>query len=364
MNDVDLNKLNNTLNFIEGLFKASYVLSNEKVQELYEKGLLDTPAHEELKLRNEEALERFTAKGYKVVEFNRYLQPELLNALKNSGMKYTLIKDSKTNNIVVCYDERQSAKMRAVEKSIYENCKSFTTNMNTLKKINETMENATIRTTKGLSDFQYHVLCEKLPEYGVTFAGNIVRDGLHKISFSSVDDQKVLQCVKDCANFLCTPDGIETMKRIHTENKIFKSLEQAVKNGETSYIVSSQSGISLKVEPNQLTILKEDANGRLSVAPVKNNPIEGNVFKNNTWKNITQQVLEMKQPVILDENEAMDYFAKSLQDREDIIEAKTEALESTFILAVEKTPYDYEKEMTPDTDIGQSKEAPALEDLE
>lgn len=364
MNNVDLNKLNNTLNFIEGLFKASYILTNEKRQELYEKGLLDTPAHRELRMRNEEALERFTAKGYKAVEFNRYLQPELLNALKNSEMKYTLIKDSKTNNIVVCYDQRQSAKMRAVEKAIYENCKNFATNMDTLKKINETMENATVRTTKGLSDFQYHVLCEKLPEYGVTFAGNIVRDGLHKISFSSVDDKKVLQCVKDCANFLCTPEGIETMKKIHIENKVFKDLEQAVKNGETSYIVSSQSGISLKIEPNQFTILKEDTNGKLTVAPFKNNPIEENVFKNSTWKNISQQVLEMKHPVLLNENEAMGYFAKSLQNREDIIAKKTEEMESTFIQEVEKTPYDFEKEMTPDVDIGQGKEAPTLEDLE
>lgn len=369
MNSLELNRVNNYLLFIEGMFKAAYVLTAEKREELYKDGFLNSSDPLKIKSMNtvenplsKNAVDRFRASGYKVVEFNRYLQPELSAAIKQQGIKAVVCKDNRTGNLMVCYDPRESAKMRTLENSLYNNCKNFQTDMKTLKNINATVENAKTRTLKRLSDFQYHVLCEKLPQHKVAFVGTIARDGAHSISFSSVDDKKVEQCVKETAAYMCTPDGAELSKEIQREKKLLKDIEKDIKNGETVYVASTQYGKYLKIEPNKFTILTEE-NGKLLPMPIKNNPIEGNVFKENTWLNMSQNVIEMTHPALFSEKDFNQFINLSLDERDSIINSKIIDIEKDIKNNESRTPDEIVKELSSELNFS-NEERTSLDELE
>lgn len=370
MNSFELSRVNNYLTFLEGVFKAAYVLTDKKREELYQEGFLSSSNPLATKQMNtvdkpmsEKAVERFKAKGFKVVEFNRYLQPELSAAIKQQHINAVVCKDSKTGNLMVCYDPRESAKMRTLENSLYNDCKNFQTDMKTLKNINATVENAKIRPLKRLSDFQYHVLCEKLPQYKVAFVGTIARDGAHSISFSSVDDKKVMQCVKDAAGYMCTPEGAELSKKIQREKKIFKDIEKSIKNNETLYVASSQYGKFLKIEPNKFTVLEEKADGRIVPMASKNNPIEGNVFKESTWLNISQNVVEMNNPAVLSEEEFNKFAQLNLDERDSVIDAKVEEMEADIKSDENRTPDEIIKDLSSELNFA-NEERTSLDELE
>lgn len=361
MNNFEFNKINNYLLFAEGLFKAAYVLSSEEVQNLSNDFSKQKNSQEssdaylicplcggQLVYDNEEFVcnncgnkvgfkeSQFSAKNFKVVEFNRYLKPELMAAIKKNKISAVVCQDSKTSNVIVCYDPRESKKMRSLETDIYNDCKNFQTNMKTLENINATVDGASIRTLRNLSDFQFHALCAKLPQYKVSFVGNIARrDGLHSIDFSSVDDKKVTQCVKDVAEFSCSQDGIEMFKSIQKDTQVLKNIEQNIKNGETTYIASSQFGKYYKVEPNQLTTLEERPDGRLVQAAIKNNPIVGNVFKESVWLGLSQNVIDMPNSAALNEKEFSNFLASSIEDRFSLLESKEAEIENELKTSLE-----------------------------
>lgn len=337
LNSFELNKINNYLLFMEGIFKAAYVLNAKMREELYQQGFLESSDPMNVNRMNtvdkpmsEKAVHQFKAEGYKVVEFNRFLQPEVSAMIKQNKINAVVCKDSKTGNLMVCYDPKESGKIRNMEAAIYDSCKNFQTDMKTLRNINATVEKAKTRTIKKLSDFQYHVLCEKLPQYEIAFVGTIVKDGAHSISFSSVDDKRVLQCVNDCARYSCTPEGIEVMKNIHREKQLFKEIEKDIKDNKTIYVASSQYGKFLKIEPNKFTVLEEKKDGRLVPSVIRNNPLEGNIFKDNSWLNMSQHIIEMHKPVSLNEEEFNKFINLSLDEREEVIDNKTVEMEANI----------------------------------
>lgn len=354
MNCFEINKVNNALLFIEGLYRITYALTAEKRQELYEAGFLNNPdasgrpvADPENHLLTEKALPQMYKQGKMVVEFNRYLQPELVAMLKTHNVSYQLLNNRDTGNIAVCFDKSELNKMKQIEKALYENCKYFPATQSVLNQINKTVDGAKTLTLSDLSDFQYRVLSEKLPQYKVTFVGNIVKDGMHTIQYSSVDQKKVEQCLKDTAEYLTTMDGIDFMKKVHTDEKVFKDIEDRVKNGETVYVASKQFGKTLKIEQNSFTVLEEKGDGRIVPAAHKNNPLPGNIFKNSSWLTMSQHIIEMDKPVLLNENEIQQFWSMSLSEREQEVNEKFAEMENSFTYDEDMTPeevlQDFEK---------------------
>ena len=106
--------MNNALLFIEGLYKITYALTAEKRQELYEAGFLNNSnasgrplANPESNPLTEKALPQMYKQGKMVVEFNRYLQPELVAMLKTHNVAFQLMNNRDTGNIAVCFDKSE-----------------------------------------------------------------------------------------------------------------------------------------------------------------------------------------------------------------------------------------------------------------
>ena len=337
-NSFDLNRVNAFLTFADAAFRVIYVSTNEKRDELFKDGFLDTP--DPLKNKKPEAKNSILSeaagdrlkeiKGMKTVEFNKYLQPELLAAIKTFGVDCVVAKNSKNGNLLVCYHESQSSKMRDLEKMMYRSCKNMMTDMKTLKNINATVEGATIRTTPGLSALQYHALCEQLPKMGVSFVGRLSNYGGHTISFSSVDDAKISQCIKDIGEMLKSADAKEMQKTLFKEDKLFREIESKIKNGETVYIASEQFGKYLEIKPDKFTVLEEKENQRIVPLASRNNPIEGNVFKNSIWLNMSQHIIDAKNPILLTKEEMEQFINSPLKERDEMIQDKTFELGSGF----------------------------------